>query len=202
MEQPMPGIPVLETTRLILRPLVDDDLHTLHEVHARGFGDGSEFNTSIGIDHARKVLQWIHLNEWFPRLRWWNTRAIVSKTTDKVIGEIAFVPMPLPLDAIIAQAEIDGSTAIQTMELSMLWGIIPEHRGQGYAAEAARAMIDFAFQQFNLRRIIADTEHANTASQSIMRKLGMTLYQSKLKGGDLDWIEVVGVLDNPLLKDK
>lgn len=83
----------------------------------------------------------------------------------------------------------------QAMELSMLWGLLPEYRRIGYATEAVAAMIGFAFQQFNLRRVVADTEHENLASQGVMRRVGMTLYQSKLAG--IDWLETVGVLVNP-----
>jgi len=191
----MPGIPPLETYRLLLRPLAGDDFDALHEIHERGFGDGSAFMTAEALAASRKVLGWIELNEWFPRLRWWNTRLIVLKAIQKPVGEIAFVPMPLPLDSIIAGEEVDSAQVPQTMELSMVWGVLPECRGNGYAAEAAKAMVDFAFKQFNLTRIMADTEHANRASQSVMRKIGMTLYQNRLAG--LDWIETVGVLENP-----
>ena len=144
---------------------------------------------------SRKSLSWIELNEWSPRLRWWNTRLIVDTATQRAIGEIAYVPMPLPLDALIAGSEVDAALVPQTMELSMLWGLLPEWRRKGYASEAAAAMIGFAFQQFNLRRIVADTEHANITSQGVMRRVGMKLYQSRLAG--IDWLEIVGVLVNP-----
>jgi RimJ/RimL family protein N-acetyltransferase len=191
----MPGIPLLETDRLLLRPLTGADFDALHEIHARGFGDGSGYGTDEALAESRKVLGWIELNEWFPRLRWWNTRLIVLKATGQPVGEIAFVPVPFPLNSIMAGEETDSAQVAQRMELSMVWGVLPESRGNGYAAEAAKAMIDFAFKKFNLERIIADTEHENTASQAVMRKIGMTLYKNRLTG--LDWIETVGVLVNP-----
>lgn len=45
--------------------------------------------------------------------------------------------------------------------------------GQGYATEAARAMLDFGFAVKGLDAIIAFTVPANTRSQSVMQRLGM-----------------------------
>ena len=52
------------------------------------------------------------------------------------------------------------------------WGIAREHRGQGYAVEAARAAIDFVFDNFTLDRIIHCIDPANVASQAVARRLG------------------------------
>ena len=191
----MLGIPLIHTERLTIRPLAEGDFDALHEIHERAFGDGSQYRKEEAMAASRKSLSWIELNEWSPRLRWWNTRLIVDTATQRAIGEIAYVPMPLPLDALIAGSEVDAALVPQTMELSMLWGLLPEWRRKGYASEAAAAMIGFAFQQFNLRRIVADTEHANITSQGVMRRVGMKLYQSRLAG--IDWLEIVGVLVNP-----
>ena len=191
----MPGIPALQTDRLTIRPVTGNDFDVLHEIHERAFGDGSHYRAEEAMTASRKTLSWIELNEWSPRLRWWNTRLIEVTELQKVIGEVAFVPMPLPVDALIAGSGEDANMVPQAMELSMLWGLLPEYRRIGCATEAVAAMIGFAFQQFNLRRIVADTEHENLASQGVMRRVGMTLYQNKLAG--IDWLETVGVLVNP-----
>jgi RimJ/RimL family protein N-acetyltransferase len=52
------------------------------------------------------------------------------------------------------------------------WGIASEFRGKGYALEAARASIDWAFASFELDRIIHCIDRENTASQSVARRLG------------------------------
>jgi RimJ/RimL family protein N-acetyltransferase len=194
----MLGIPILETARLVLRPFQASDLDAYHEIAERSFSNGPDGYSANSLEKAKEALRWIELNEVYPRLRWWNSRMIARKSDQTAVGEIAFVPMPLPLDAVISGSEADFDSIPQTMELSMIYGILPEHRGNGYAGEAARAMIDFAFRQFNLRRVMADTEHANAASQAVMRKAGMTLYRSKLAGND--WLEIIGVINNPAAK--
>ncbi len=52
------------------------------------------------------------------------------------------------------------------------WGIAREFRGKGYAAEAARASIDWAFATFEIDRIIHCIDRENTASQAVARRLG------------------------------
>src|SRR4030088_956497 len=52
------------------------------------------------------------------------------------------------------------------------WGIASDFRGKGYAVEAARAAIDWAFATFELDQIIHCIDHENTASQAVARRLG------------------------------
>lgn len=47
-----------------------------------------------------------------------------------------------------------------------------EHWGQGYAAEAQRAAIGFAFDELGLRRLEADADPANAASVRSLERLG------------------------------
>ena len=52
------------------------------------------------------------------------------------------------------------------------WGIAREFRGKGYAVEAARASIDWAFATFEIDRIIHCIDRENIASQAVARRLG------------------------------
>ena len=53
------------------------------------------------------------------------------------------------------------------------WALGVEYRGQGYATEAARALVDYGFTSLGLHRIHADTNSDNLASWRIMERLGM-----------------------------
>jgi RimJ/RimL family protein N-acetyltransferase len=55
-------------------------------------------------------------------------------------------------------------------ELGYWLGI--EHWGQGFGTEAARAMIDFAFEEFDIERLISGARVGNLASRSILEKCG------------------------------
>jgi RimJ/RimL family protein N-acetyltransferase len=52
------------------------------------------------------------------------------------------------------------------------WGIAKEFRGKGYAVEAARAAIDWAFANFEIEQVVHSIDPANLASQAVARRLG------------------------------
>ena len=52
------------------------------------------------------------------------------------------------------------------------WGIAREFRGKGYAVEAARASIDWAFATYDIDRIVHCIDRENIASQGVARRLG------------------------------
>jgi ribosomal-protein-alanine N-acetyltransferase len=51
----------------------------------------------------------------------------------------------------------------------------PEHWGQGYASEAARAMVDWGFGDWGLERIHAHCISENTGSARVLERAGMRL---------------------------
>lgn len=51
--------------------------------------------------------------------------------------------------------------------------IARSHQHKGYATEATRAMIDWAFQQSTIYRVNASTDIENIASQRVLEKSGM-----------------------------
>ena len=53
------------------------------------------------------------------------------------------------------------------------YGLVPSARGNGYAAEAAQALVALARQQ-GLSRIVADTDEDNIASQRTLERAGFT----------------------------
>ena len=54
------------------------------------------------------------------------------------------------------------------------WRLARSHLGRGLATEAARAAIDFGFDEIGLDEIVAFTTPANTRSLAVMERLGMT----------------------------
>ncbi len=58
-------------------------------------------------------------------------------------------------------------------DVEILYGIRPPVWGRGYATEAARAVLDWAFRETPLPRIHAGADPPNAASFRVMEKLGM-----------------------------
>ncbi|MBI3701589.1 MAG: GNAT family N-acetyltransferase [Afipia sp.] len=55
-------------------------------------------------------------------------------------------------------------------ELGYCFGV--DHWGKGYATEAGRAVIDFAFEEFSIDRITSGARVVNTASRHVLEKCG------------------------------
>ncbi len=58
-------------------------------------------------------------------------------------------------------------------ETEVLWALRPDAWGKGYATEAARAALTFGFETIQLDLIFAVTKPDNTASQAVMKRLGL-----------------------------
>ncbi len=58
-------------------------------------------------------------------------------------------------------------------QIQVGWRLAYEAWGQGYATEAARACLDYAFTVLKLPEVIAITAGRNLASQSVMRRISM-----------------------------
>jgi RimJ/RimL family protein N-acetyltransferase len=58
-------------------------------------------------------------------------------------------------------------------EADMGYELAPDYWGRGYATEAARAMLAFAFDDLKLHRVSADCIAENVASAHVLEKLGM-----------------------------
>ena len=52
------------------------------------------------------------------------------------------------------------------------YSIVATHRGAGYAAEAARAVVDYAFEESDLRQLDACCVPANAASRRLLARIG------------------------------
>ena len=55
------------------------------------------------------------------------------------------------------------------------WALFEGYEGQGYATEAAAAMLDFAFSSTDLTTVVSYVDKNNFASQAVAKRLGGTL---------------------------
>ncbi len=55
----------------------------------------------------------------------------------------------------------------------MGWRLSRGHWGEGYATEARRAILKFAFEQLQLEEVVSFTAVINSRSRAVMERLGM-----------------------------
>jgi 3-dehydroquinate dehydratase/shikimate dehydrogenase len=68
------------------------------------------------------------------------------------------------------------------------WRLAAEHWGHGYAPEAGRAALDFAFDRLGLDEVVSFTTVLNAPSRRVMDKLGMRHHPER----DFDHPRVAG----------
>lgn len=183
-------LPPLETDRLVIRDFSMDDLNDVHRILDREI----YLERNLPIEARRGWLEWSITN--YQELAGLNQppygeRAVTLRDTGELIGITGYSPMFHPLSEMLNG--ISSTAARWLPEMGLYYAFSPAQQGNGYATEAAQALIDYAFEYFHLKRIVANTEFANLASQRVMKKLGMTLHRNET--GEPEWFEVLGVLE-------
>lgn len=197
-------MPALETERLVIRPFVMEDLAGVHQLLDAAVpsppgtlapgSDGSQV-----LEERRGWLHWSTLNYVeLARLYQppYGDRAVVLKGNGSLIGACGYVPLLGPFDQLsgIGRPELTTPARFFTSEIGLFYAFLPTFRGKGYATEAARALVDYAFAQLRLKRIVATTTYSNARSMAVMARLGMRIERNPFS--EPPWFQVVGILEN------
>lgn len=196
----MMRVPPLETERLLIRPFIMDDVEGIHQLLDQDL-ISADFGTEGAKtrDEREQWLQWTILSyEELDKLNQppYGERAIVLKQTQQLIGACGFVPCFGPFGQLPSSrsASPDAVAHFNTPEFGLFYALSPAYQRQGYTTEAAQALIDYAFTQLDLQRIVATTTYENVASINVMRKVGMRIEKNPFP--DPFWFQVVGILEN------
>ena len=144
----------LETERLTIRRLRDDDLETL--VTYRNLPEVAWMQLWEGYtaEEARELINDCKVTEPFTAGGWFQF-GVALKATDELIGDLY-----LKMDEAGKQAEIGYTFA-------------PKFQGQGLATEAVVALFSHAFTVRGLHRIWGVTDPRNLPSIQLMKRVGM-----------------------------
>jgi RimJ/RimL family protein N-acetyltransferase len=192
-------LPTLETERLRIRPFAMTDLAAIHEVMQRCFGAEAPTEAAITttLERTREWLRWTVLGyEQLARLHQppYGERAVVLQGTGALVGAVGFVPCLNCFGQLPGLGDSGAPAGCTATEFGLFWAIHPDHQRQGFATEAAAAMIGYALRELRLRRIVATTEYDNLASMRVMEKAGMRLERNPFP--EPPWLQVVGIREN------
>src|SRR5947209_7601162 len=188
-------VPPLETQRLLIKPFTMDDLDDIHQILDRDL-----MTADLGTEgtHTRQErerwLQWTLMSyEELAKLNQppYGDRAVVLKQTQHVIGACGFVPCFAPFGQLpsFTSASQNAVVHFNSPEFGLFYALSPAYQRQGYATEATQALIDYAFTQLLLKRIVATTTYENVASMGVMRNVGMRIEKNPYP--DPPWFQVV-----------
>jgi RimJ/RimL family protein N-acetyltransferase len=149
---PLTAIPRLTTARLLLRELRMPDF----EAYAANLADPAATRFMGGLRDRRAAWRAFaaQTGTWFLNGGgWW---AVEEREGGEIVGTV-------------------GAFFRETDEalVELGWSLFPAHWGHGFATEAARAALGYAFDAHDAPRVVAHITAGNVASIGVTRHLGM-----------------------------
>ncbi|MHA6261384.1 GNAT family N-acetyltransferase [Sporosarcina sp. CAU 1771] len=145
--------PVLETDRLILRQVTNDDAKNLLTY----FSD-TDVVKYYGLEPFKSIDEALDEISWYKSIfekgtgiRW----GISLKGSDKIIGSCGFF-----------------NKVVEHSRTEIGYELSKEYWGKGIAGEALESVVKYGFQNLQLERIEALLEPANLASLKLLDKMG------------------------------
>lgn len=142
--------PIIETERLVLRPVTLDDAEAMFEYASDKETTRYTFQTNQSLEETKNNIAQFYLAN--PLGRW----GIELKSTGEFIGTIDLHKM----DMVLKKASIG-------------YIIHQKYWNQGLTTEANRAVIELAFEKIGMNKLTAFHDKDNPASGKVMVKSGM-----------------------------
>ncbi|MBL0217714.1 MAG: GNAT family N-acetyltransferase [Myxococcales bacterium] len=140
------------TERLVLREFVEDDWRTVYAIESQPEVVRYQTNDVYDEAAAREYVQGI---------------LVSAREVPRLVFDFA-----ITLDGVMI-----GRTGMKRGDdprMASLWfEVMPELQGKGYATEAARALLGYAFEEVKLHRVYGDCDPRNPSSARVMEKVGM-----------------------------
>ena len=144
-------IPTIETKRLRLRAFTIDDWGPYAEMYA-----DQSFVRYLGGKPLTEEEVWenlaVILGHW--ALLGYGIWALERLGTGELVGRAGLLNLP------------------GWPDIELCWALSPRFWGNGYATEAARASISWAFEEVGIRRLISLIHPENRASKAVALRLG------------------------------
>jgi len=150
----MGGI-ILETERLSLREITADDLDDLLEI----WGDPEAMRLFPRTFDHQAMREWIERNQRRYEEHGHGLWAVILRSEQKLVGDCG-----------LAVQEVGG-----VEELEVGYHFNRKYWGRGYATEAARACMDYAFERLGRHRIISMVRPENAPSRRVAEQNGLRI---------------------------
>lgn len=179
---------IMETARLRLREFRESDYE---DILAHVYADKEVWGMYSSIGDQPEEIRRRFLNRCYqPSGAEFGFRAVELKATGRVIGQVHLEPHMLEHRSIPG----DSPSPFGTIEVELAFAFGKAYWGQGFAYEACQAMIDYAFIDLKLPRLVGGALAHNARSIALQQRLGYTVTPDPL-----DETFVITVLPNTRL---
>ncbi len=175
----------IRTERLLLRPLTEDDADDVAAYQARPdvvrYLPWPERNAAESREHTRKRAAFTHLAD--------DGDGLILAA--ELVGADG-APGPVIGDLSVFLKDRENA------QIALGWVFHPDWHGQGFATEAATAVLDLAFGELGAHRVFAELDPRNEASVALCLRLGMRLeahfVESEFFKGEWSDLQVFAIL--------
>lgn len=173
------SLPIIETERLILREITEDDILDMHEYAQIPYvGPAAGWEPHGSLSHTREVIKSFNRKPQYGQL---GVYAIIFKENMKMVGTVEL------------------HTYTRDFKAELGYTVSPYYWGMGIAVEASKEVIKWGFNVLHLKRIECCCFSDNNQSRRVCEKLlfryeglrrkGYKLYNGYI--GDLDCYAMV-----------
>jgi RimJ/RimL family protein N-acetyltransferase len=147
----------IETERLLLRLAVPEDVDPLYEIRKRPDVSRYLYDEPLSREETQakvdqRIAKYSKLEQPGDALN----LAVVRKDTGAMIGDLSL-----------------NWQKGEHQQVEIGYTLHPDHHGNGFATEGARALLRIAFEDLKAHRVSGRLDARNTASARVLEKLGM-----------------------------
>lgn len=154
---------LIETERLALRPVLLTDLPAMHHIFTNELG--RKYLSDNQIMSQEQVQQFITISQQTFAEQQYGLWIIHQKSDNEVVGVCGLWPMT------------------DDRQPELLYALLPEFTGNGFATEAVAEIIRYAFIRLSFAYIVASCDAPNVDSIQVAERLGMTRFREETISG-------------------
>ncbi|MEG4275781.1 MULTISPECIES: GNAT family N-acetyltransferase [unclassified Microcoleus] len=155
---------IFETERLVLKPMVESDLNTLHRIFIdayvrRYLCDGEIWSlerVAEMLEKNKKLFEEKKFGLWF----------IETKSDRETIGFVGLWYF------------------FEEAQPQLVYALLPKALKKGYATEASTKILNYGFGELGFNYLVASCDRPNIESQKVAERLGMRQVEERIMNGN------------------
>ncbi len=155
---------ILETQRLLLKPILESELSTLHAIFIDSYVrkylcDGKIFplqQVEEMLTESQKNFEEKRFGLWF----------VETKSEKEIIGFVGLWDF------------------FDEKQPQLVYALLPKATKKGYASEAATKILEYCFNELGYQYLLASCDKPNIESQKVAERIGMRKVDEKIVNGN------------------
>ncbi len=155
---------IIETQRLLLKPILESELSTLHAIFIDSYVrkylcDGKIFplqQVEEMLTESQKNFEEKRFGLWF----------VETKSEKEIIGFVGLWDF------------------FDEKQPQLVYALLPKATKKGYASEAATKILEYCFNELGYQYLLASCDQPNIESQKVAERIGMRKVDEKIVNGN------------------